>query len=218
MQSKLIVGPMTLQANTDCTFGTYGSGQGWICSATLISEGTQRNLNWSVTSHGIAGISVWPAKGTLPPGSSAQIVIVIPNVTCPASASFTFLGASTPTVATWSCVPPKLIASPDKFTNGCIVCTVTLGLATGEQGSLQWKASSSGISGIKFTASHGTLSAGKPVQVTISVPNTDCHNAALFTFTGAANAVRVPWHCSTESTSLTVSPTNFVAGSCYLSC
>ncbi|MEO8954724.1 MAG: hypothetical protein ABI396_04055 [Ktedonobacteraceae bacterium] len=211
-QSKLIMGPMTLQANTSCTFGTYGSGQGWICPATLISEGTQRNLNWSVTSHGVAGISVLPTKGTLPPGSSEQIVIVIPNVTCPASASFTFLGASTPTVATWSCVPPKLVASPDKFTNGCIVCTVTLGLATGEQGSLQWKASSSGISGIKFTSSQGTLIAGKPVQVTISVPNTDCHDAALFTFTGAANSVRVPWHCSTESTALTVSPTNFVAG------
>ena len=212
-QSKLIMGPMTLHANADCTFGTYGSNQGWICSAKLISEGTQRNLNWSVSSHGIAGISVWPAKGTLAPGSSAQIVIVIPNVTCPASASFTFLGASTPTIATWSCVPPKLIASPDKFTDGCIVCTVTLGLAVGEQGSSQWKASGSGISGIKFTSSQGTLSAGKPVQVTISVPDTDCHNAALFTFTGTANSVQVPWHCSTESTSLTVSPTNFVAGS-----
>jgi len=212
-QSELIVGPMTFHANTGCTFGTYGSGQGWICPATLISKGTQRNLNWSVTSHGLSGVSIWPAKGTLPPGSSVQIVIVIPNITCPASASFTFLGASTPTVATWSCVPPKLIASPDKFTNGCIVCTVTLGLATGEQGSLQWKASSSGISGIKFTSSQGTLSAGKPVQVTISVPNTDCHDAALFTFTGAANSIQMPWHCSTESTALTVSPTSFVAGS-----
>ena len=212
-QSALVVGPMTFHANTDCTFGTSATGQGWICSATLISKGTQRNLNWSVTSRGVAGVSIWPAKGTLPPGSSAQIDIVIPNIACPASASFTFLGASTPTVATWSCVPPKLTASPDTFTNGCILCTVTLGLATGEQGSVQWKADSSGINGVRFTPSHGTVSAGKPVQVTISVPDTDCQDAARFTFTGAANAVRVPWHCATDATLLTVSPTTFVAGS-----
>ncbi len=212
-QSQLIVGPMTLHANTDCTFGTYASGQSWVCSATLISKGTQRNLDWSVSSHGLTGVSIWPAKGTIPPGSSEQVVIVIPNVPCPASASFTFLGASTPTVITWSCVPPRLIVSPDKFSNGCIVCTVTLGLAPGEQGSLSWKASSSGISGIKFAAPQGTVTEGKLVPVTVTVPDTDCHDGALFTFTGVANVVQVPWHCSKESIVLTVSPSNFVAGS-----
>lgn len=108
-----------------------------------------------------------------------------------------------------------LLASPNSFTNGCFSCVVTLSVAQNSQGSLQWSASSTGISGIIFTPSSGTLTGGQTVQVTVSVPNTTCPANATFIFSGQATSVSVPWTCAAPTVpSWSVSPSSLNINNC----
>ncbi|MFL5667189.1 MAG: BACON domain-containing protein [Ktedonobacteraceae bacterium] len=206
------LGPSTFNANTDCTFNSSSQLQGWICFAVLTSIGNRSNLNWSTSSNGLPGITFYPARGSLAPGYSMPVTIFVPDTTCPANATFTFLGAARPLNASWNCTSPKLLVGPGNFSNGCLVCTVTLAPSSDSQGILNWQASSRGISGITFSPSHGRLFPGQSVQVTISLPSTDCSDNASITFKGPGNTVGLLWRCRTGEQSMTVSPPQFSAG------
>ena len=209
----LSVSPYSFNATADCTFSSFTQVQGWICLATLISTGTQRDVSWSASSSGLPGITFYPARGILPPGYPMPVAVFVPNTTCPATATFTFLGAKKPLNVPWNCTSPGLIASPGNFDNGCLSCAVTLAPSPDFQGIVDWNVSASGISGITFSPSHGKLFPGESVQVTIFVPNTSCPASAVLSFTGPGYTTRVPWHCSlSDGQFLSVSPQTFSAG------
>jgi len=73
-------------------------------------------------------------------------------------------------------------------------CSVTVTNLGDVAGSLNWSASSSGIAGITFTPSSGTLAAGESTQVEVDVPYaTSCQANATLTFSGPANNANVSW-------------------------
>ena len=198
----------SLPGDPNCT---YNAALGWSCTATLSSfANAQSNLSWSATSSGINGVSFSPSSGTLTPGQTARVTISIPNSVCPANATFTFQGPANSVPMAWSCAAPTLNVNPASVNanTGCTFgsgwsCTVTLSASPGDQGILNWKASSSGISGITFNPPSGTLTAGQPAMVKVVVPNTACPASATFTF----NGVNVAWSCGTAM--LKVSPTAY---------
>jgi hypothetical protein len=101
----------------------------------------------------------------------------------------------------WSCAPPSLTVTvntptcPGDSTNGW-TCTVTLSLASGDQGQLTWTSSvSSNLPGASLNPASGTLSAGQQTVVTVSIPGNDCVNGS-FTFSGSdGSAATVTWTC-----------------------
>ncbi len=73
-------------------------------------------------------------------------------------------------------------------------CSVTVTNLGDVAGSLNWSASSSGIAGITFTPSSGTLTAGESTQVEVDVPYTNsCQASATLTFSGPTNNANVSW-------------------------
>src|SRR5205814_1703272 len=130
-ESLLSVNPTGFNGNTNCS---YAQGQGWFCVINLINSKGERSLNWSASSSGLPGISFYPARGILPPGYPMSVAVFVPNTTCPATATFTFLGAKKPLNVPWNCTSPGLIASPGNFDNGCLSCAVTLAPSPDFQG------------------------------------------------------------------------------------
>jgi hypothetical protein len=101
----------------------------------------------------------------------------------------------------WSCSAPSLVVTvntptcPGNSTSGW-TCTVTLSLASGDQGQLSWTSSvSSNLPGVSLSPASGTLSAGQQTPVTISIPSNDCTNGS-FVFTGSdGSTATVTWTC-----------------------
>lgn len=180
------------------------------CAVTLTSHQSKGDLNWNVSSSGMSGVIFNPPVGTLSPGQSVQVSMTVPNTPCPANATFAFTtmgdSATTTTIGdmvttSWSCsaVPPAqtplLTTNLAGFPDGCLSCVVTLSPASGSHGTLVWSASSSGISGITFRPSSGTLLPGQMVQVIVTVPGQKCPASATINFKGAANTASAPWSC-----------------------
>jgi len=159
------------------------------------SQSAQANLNWTASSSGVNGVTFSQASGTLSPGQTAQVSITIPNMACPAQADFTFTGPGNATNVLWSCAPPNLTATPTTLSTGCLSCIVTLALAPGSQGGLQWSTPSSGINGVTYKPAGGTLLAGQTAQVSITVPSTTCPASTVFVFAGPVNTASVTWNC-----------------------
>ena len=218
---KLRVNPTTFNANTDCS---YAQGQGWYCMAILSSDsGASDNLKWSASSSP-NGIAFYPANGILFPGQTALVNILIPEITCPASATFNFTGPNNIATASWSCTtppvellvsPPNLNANTDCTTDdsGNWICMATLGTLYAQSG-LNWSASSS-LTGVTFSPANGTLPPQQGEPVKIVIPKGDCNgNSGSFTFTGPTNPATIVWSCSPNPPKFTVSPTNFSPSNC----
>jgi hypothetical protein len=195
---------------------TYKVVAGWTCTATLSSlASAQSNLNWSASSSGVSGVTFSPPKGTLLPGQSTPVAISIPNITCPASAAFTFIGPANQVLMPWSCGALTLTTSKTNlngntdctFSNGW-TCNVTLSTSANAQGQLSWSTSSSGVNGISFNPPNGILTAGQSIPVTITVPSTACPASANLTFSVQGGVpVTVSWSCGTPT--IKVSPASF---------
>ena len=186
-------GSFTVPGDPHCT---YNASTGWTCVVSLSSsQSAQANLNWTASSSGVNGVTFSQASGTLSPGQTAQVSITIPNMACPAQADFTFTGPGNATNVLWSCAPPNLTATPTTLSTGCLSCIVTLALAPGSQGGLQWSTPSSGISGVTYKPASGTLLAGQTAQVSITVPSTTCPASTVFVFAGPVNTASVTWNC-----------------------
>ena len=186
-------GSFTVPGDPHCT---YNASTGWTCVVSLSSsQSAQANLNWTASSSGVNGVTFSQASGTLSPGQTAQVSITIPNMACPAQADFTFTGPGNATNVLWSCAPPNLTATPTTLSTGCLSCIVTLALAPGSQGGLQWSTPSSGINGVTYKPAGGTLLAGQTAQVSITVPSTTCPASTVFVFAGPVNTASVTWNC-----------------------
>ncbi len=159
------------------------------------SQSAQANLNWTASSSGVNGVTFSQASGTLSPGQTAQVSITIPNTACPAQADLTFTGPGNATNVLWSCAPPNLTATPATLSTGCLSCIVTLVLAPGSQGGLQWSTPSSGIGGVTYNPASGTLLVDQTAQVKITVPSTTCPTSTVFVFAGPVNNALVTWDC-----------------------
>ena len=197
---------------------SYDVNSGWTCVASLNSyKSAPVNLDWTASSTGVSGVSFTPQSGTLTPGQTAKVTISIPNTACPTGADFTFTGPGNTFDIPWNCAATTLAVSPGAFnantdctfSNGW-TCYATLISAQNAQGYLNWSASGSGIKGISFSPSSGSLAPGQNEQVTIAVPSVVCPAGANLSFSGQkSNTIAVPWSCIAPG--LVISKTNFNA-------
>src|SRR5205085_970515 len=157
---------------------------------------THSNLDWSASSSGLNGVTFSPSNGTLTPGQSIQVVISVPSTDCPINSTLTFSGPANNVQVGLSCVSPSILTiSEDTFTAAANcsqsgdgwTCSTTVTPAAGSQGNLDWTVSSS-LSGVTFSPSKGTVSAGQSIQVNIFIPSNDCGGGS-FIFTAPANTV-----------------------------
>ena len=107
------------------------------------------------------------------------------NVTLTVMPAPTLSGTPTLILANRQCKPEQ--------TGGLWVCSVLL-INNSNTVSLNWSAAS-GIKGINFKPSSGTLPPGQSISVQINVPVSDCPTKGILTFTGPANTVTVEWYC-----------------------
>ena len=170
---------------------------------------------WSAatqTNNGGNWLFASPANGTLKAGASSNVSITATNLkaqlaagTYTGNVTFT-IGTGTFTIhVTLTVVPaPTLSAAPTLIyanqqckinPTGFWVCTVTL-TNHSKTLSLNWSASSSGLKGIKFNQSNGTLSPGQILPVQFKVPQSDCPIKGILSFTGPANTANVEWYCT----------------------
>ncbi|HEX6481788.1 MAG TPA: hypothetical protein VF043_23340 [Ktedonobacteraceae bacterium] len=101
-------GPPILSANPsnfiDANHCQGNQNQGWQCGTLLTNESSRRGLNWSTSGSGINGITFNPPSGQLPPNGITTVAITVPPTTCPASATFNFIGPANAISAPWSCL------------------------------------------------------------------------------------------------------------------
>jgi len=191
----------------------YTPGTGWTCTETLsLANQGDPDLSWNTAgSIGGSRVQYSPSNGTLSGTQQTSVTITIPDTVCPTNTSLDFLVSGGGTVsATWSCAAPQITVSPSgtitcpQNSDGSWTCSITLGLASGSQGSLNWS-SSTALSGANITPSSGTLSSsGSGTPVTINIPANDCTNST-FTFAGSnSNSINVQWQCTAPQ--LQVSP------------
>lgn len=211
---SLTVTPTSLNSNTDCS---YTGGEGWLCQVALENPSlTQGDLNWSASASGISGIQFYPSNsGAILPGEASQVYVLVPDTSCPASATLSFVGPANSVNVPWNCPaptptpsptpngPPILTVTPtqlDPTQSECstndgqtYTCQVSLGETNNSQGNANWSAS--GNLGESFDPSQGQLSPGQSVPVTIS--NIPCQSDT-FTFSGqeGEQPVTVSWSCS----------------------
>lgn len=190
--ATLSVSPTSFAGGNNCV---YSVAHGWICSATLINSSTSGNVNWSTASKGLPAVTFTPASGTLAPGVSAHVLILVSAKTiCPSKGTFDFIAASGTVSTPWSCGAPTLAAAPAALiAKACQVtktgwlCTIAL---SDDVGGLNWTATSD----VKatFTPASGTVYPGAPTTVTVLIP---VCAAGKLTFTGPGNAATVTWTC-----------------------
>ncbi|MFL5693142.1 MAG: hypothetical protein ACJ795_15195 [Ktedonobacteraceae bacterium] len=85
------------------------------CTVTVINKSPNRGLTWFATSRGIAGVTMNPAHGTLPPKGQVSVTITMPStITCPANDTITFTGPMNSVNVSWSCTatPTPTPATP----------------------------------------------------------------------------------------------------------
>ncbi len=181
---------------------SYTAGSGWSCPVTIAASGNnQVSWPWNSSSSGVSGISITPSSGSLSPGQSTTATVTIPDMLCPASATITITGPADTIPLNWSCAAPTLMVTvntptcPGDSTNGW-TCTVTLSLASGDQGQLTWTSSvSSNLPGASLSPSSGTLSAGQQTPVTISIPANDCTDGTFYFSGSDGSNASVTWTC-----------------------
>ncbi len=150
--------------------------------------------------------------GTLNSGSSMNVTISASNLKAQLAAD-TYSGSVTFKIGTGTFIvhvtltvmpAPTLSATPTLMlanrqcsygqTGGDWLCSIAL-TNNSNASSLHWSATSSGIKGIHFTQSNGTLSPGQTIRVKFSVPLSDCPIKGILSFTGPANTANVEWYC-----------------------
>lgn len=218
--SGLVVTPTSLNQNSTQCAADGAPSYTYHCSVSLSTTATSKGkINWT-SSSSLSGVIFTPASGTLKQGQTVSVKIAsIPCQAAGTTGTFTFSGQKgvTPTTASWSCSPPAptLAVSPsslDPTNAACALdatmaatykCAVTLS-ASGSPESANW-AATSGLNGVTFTPSSGTLQPGQSAQVTIDL--IPCQNGT-FTFNGqeGEKAVTVAWSCTPPT--LSVSPTS----------
>jgi hypothetical protein len=169
---------------------------------------------WSAsaqTNDGANWLSANPSTNTLNAGATANVSITASNLQAQLKAgtytgTVTFkIGSGTFTVYVTITVFPASILSGTPliiYANQCTpsagswICYVSL-TNTSTTLSLNWTATSSGLNGVIFNPSRGSLLPGRTIRVQITVPQNNCPSKVTPTliFTGPGNTVNVQWKC-----------------------
>ncbi len=159
--------------------------------------------SWSAATSA-SWLKVAPASGTLSAGAAQKVTITMSQGkvgTYTAQGTFTLGENQSAVHVTLKVQAPTLSINPSSLgaqscsldrKNMVWVCQVMVTNNGEVNANLNWSTSSSGMSGITFTPSSGTLAAGLQVEVKITIPSRCPANATL-TFTGPANNVSLGW-------------------------
>ena len=159
--------------------------------------------SWSAATSA-SWLKVAPASGTLSAGAAQKVTITMSQGkvgTYTAQGTFTLGENQSAVHVTLKAQAPTLSINPSSLgaqscsldrKNMVWVCQVMVTNNGEVNANLNWSTSSSGMSGITFTPSSGTLAAGLQVEVKITIPSRCPANATL-TFTGPANNVSLGW-------------------------
>ena len=86
-------------ASNDCSYSN-----GWTCSIYIFaSQASGHSVNWSSSSSGINGITFSPPTGTIISSEQIQVIIFVPNTSCPANATLNFIGPVNIWQVGWGC-------------------------------------------------------------------------------------------------------------------
>ena len=196
----LTITPNNLNAYNDCS---YTTGSGWNCNMTLSTNAdATSNLNWQTAAG--SGVVFTPSTGTLAPGQSTTLNIFFPSsITCPVTYNL-YIGQNTNNAtAFWNCPSPTLTVSTPTLqasscgqnSDGSWSCIVYIHSTDTNEGMLHWTASSSGITGITFTAQSGDMAPGDWNQSVVTIPATNCPASATFYFDPNGSPATVSWSC-----------------------
>ncbi len=177
--------------------------------------------SWSASTTA-SWLSVSPSTGSLNSGDTQDVAVTASNLNAQLApgtyqGTLQFVEGSRQVsvqVTLTVQAPPQLSASPSTIyanrqcsssytTQGELVytCTEALTRSSPPSASINWTASSTGVSGITFTDANGnafnsgTLASGQTTDVVIHVP-ADCQTPTTITFNGPGNTVNVPWSCT----------------------
>jgi hypothetical protein len=187
---------------TPGTFKVSGAvGNTQTQTATVTNCGNAAGSWSAATSAG--WLKVAPASGTLSAGGAQKVTITMSQGkvgTYTGQSTFTLGESQSAVHVTFKVQASTLSVSPSSLdASTCIrgpkawECYVSL-INSGEvNANLNWSTSSSGMSGISFTPSSGTLGAGLQVEVKITIPYSRCPANATLTFSGPVNSVTVTW-------------------------
>src|SRR5215469_11737675 len=180
LQAKLVVNPPTLD------FGRLVAGNQSMLPVTLGNVGTQA-LDWKATTGNASWLTLDSNTGTVKSGGLPHAIQVTADATglaagnYSATLSITSNGGSAQVTVTMVVIPPnpngpppppKLASSPASFSvpgdpnctynaNTGWTCVVKLGSSQSAQANLNWTASSSGVNGVTFSQTSGTLTPGQ---------------------------------------------------------
>jgi Viral BACON domain len=164
------------------------TGANWLFvspTANTLNAGATNNVTFTASNlKAQLAAGTYTGSVTFKIGSGTFIV----NVTLTVMPAPTLSG--TPTL-----IPVNRQCKPDQA-GSLWTCSVLL-TNNSNAVSLNWSATS-GINGINFSPSSGTLPPGINNSVQISIPQSDCTTIGkgILTFTGPANTVSVEWYCS----------------------
>ncbi len=161
--------------------------------------------SWSAATSA-SWLKVAPASGTLSAGAAQRVTITMSQGkagTFTAQSTFTLGESQSAVHVTLKVQAPTLSVIPNSLgaNNNYIFdqgkrawnCYVSLTNDGEVNANLDWSTSSSGMQGITFKPSSGTLASGAQVEVRIDIPYSRCSSNATLTFTGPANSVTVMW-------------------------
>jgi hypothetical protein len=158
----------------------------------LFASPTANSLNAGATNN--VTITASDLKAKLAAGTyTGSVTFKIGSGTFTVNVTLTVMPAPTLSSATPTPIFANRQCKPDQ-TGGLWVCYVSL-TNTSTNLSLGWSATNSGINGVNFNPSRGTLSPRQTISVQITVPVSDCPTKGILTFTGPANTVTVEWYC-----------------------
>src|SRR5579884_3935401 len=168
---------------------SIGSGGNWLSldtsSDTLKGKSAQ---NVTVTASVV--------KTKLSAGSyTGQITFAIGSTQSVVNVTLTVQAA--PTLVVESPNPPTFYANQNcsyNSTGSYWLCTASIANSSSSL-SLNWTSSSSGIAGISFNPSSGTLGPNQGTRVQVIVPANNCQAQATLTFSGPANSDNITWYC-----------------------
>jgi hypothetical protein len=183
----LQVTPSSIVNNFDnCSEDSHG-GVGYLnsCNLTLSNTSSTQTLNWTGAISN-PGYSLSPSFGSIAPGQAETVVFTDGNE-CPMSIVVTFTGPANtmkiPLICTEIRVSPiGYTFSKSNCTNNVNwSCVVTVSALTVNVVDTNWNASSN-APGVTFSLTSGILKPGASVQVTVTIPATDCPGNNNFYF------------------------------------
>lgn len=187
-QTVSVTNCSALAATWTATVST-GSGGNWLSLDT--SGGTLKGKSAQNVTVRASVVKTKLSAGTY----TGQITFAIGSMQSVVNVTLTVQAA--PTLVVESPNPPTFYANQNcsyNSTGSYWLCTASIANSSSSL-SLNWTSSSSGIAGISFNPSSGTLGPNQGTRVQVIVPANNCQAQATLTFSGPANSDNITWYC-----------------------